>query len=127
MGVPLTALGPSIDRRDMVTGVVPRCRFSASGCLEGAVVAIDRFGNLMTSIDAASLDTLRLRAAGQRLTVELNGKPIGGIVSSYNSVGRHMPLAILGSRGLLEISVNCGNANRILDADKKDAVRVRST
>jgi len=123
-GLPLSELGPSIDRRSMVSGVIPRCRFSTPECLEGAVVAMDRFGNLMTTIDTDAVETLVRRTAGRQLIVEVAGRPVGGIVPSYDHVGKHLPLAIIGSRGLLEISVNCGNAGRVLEAGKKDDVRV---
>jgi hypothetical protein len=123
-GLPLSELGPALERRAMVSGVVPGCRFAAPDCLEGTVVAIDRFGNLMTSIDAAAVEILAGRTAGRQLVVELGGRPIGGIVSFYDSVDKDLPLAIIGSRGLLEISINCGNAGRTLKAGKKDGVRV---
>jgi S-adenosyl-L-methionine hydrolase (adenosine-forming) len=123
-GLPLSELGPVLDRRSVVSGVVPGCRFAAPDRLEGTVVAIDRFGNLMTSIDAAAVETLARRSAGSRLVVELAGSPIGGVVPFYDSVDKLHPLAIIGSRGLLEISINCGNAGRILKAGKKDSVRV---
>lgn len=126
-GLPLTELGLPVDRESIVSGVVPQCRFSTQNCLEGMVVAVDRFGNLMTNIDAATIDRLAQRVAGKKMIVELADKQIGGIVASYDHVARHTPLALIGSRGLLEISVNCGNARQALDAGKRDRVRVRLT
>lgn len=124
-GVPLTRLGPAIDRRSLVSGVVPGCRFSAHSRLDGTVVAVDRFGNLMTSIDAGAIDTLNRRIGGRSPIVELAGRPIGGIVDTYGRVPLHAPLALVGSRGLLEISVNGGNAQQVLNAGKNDRVSVR--
>jgi S-adenosylmethionine hydrolase len=109
----------------MVSGVVPHCRFSAPNCVEGVVVAVDRFGNLMTNIEAATIDTLTSRTANKRMVVEVAGRQIDGIVASYGQVARHAPLALVGSRGLLEISVNCGSAWQMLDAGKNDRIRVR--
>jgi S-adenosylmethionine hydrolase len=125
-GLPLTELGPAVDRQSIVSDVVPRCRFSGQRIVEGIVVAVDAFGNLLTNIDAATLDQLTRRIAGGRLIVELaDRQQIGGIVESYDRVARYTPLAVIGSRGLLEISVNCGNARKTLDAGKNDSVRVR--
>ena len=124
-GVPLTGLGPAVDRQGMVSGIVPRCGFPAPGCVEGRVVAIDRFGNLMTNIDADTIDRMAHRISGQAMLVILGDKPIGPIVASYDRVARQTPLAVIGSRGLLEISVNCGNARQILKAGLNDRVRVR--
>lgn len=126
-GLPLADLGTAVDRQSIVAGVVPRFRFPTESEIHGRVVAVDRFGNLMTNIDAGAMDTLARRAAGRQTVVELAGRRIGGIVASYDRVPRHAPLAIMGSRGLLEISVNCGNARQILNAGKNERVRVRLT
>jgi S-adenosylmethionine hydrolase len=124
-GLSLSELGPAVDPKTMVSGVVPRCRFSSAGCIDGAVVAVDHFGNLITNIDSAAIDSLTRRAAGSRVVVELTGKWIGGMVSAYHRVAEGTPLALIGSRGLLELSVNCGNAGQQLGSGKKDGVQVR--
>lgn len=126
-GLPLAELGPAIDRDSIVSGVVARCRFSSQVCVEGMVVSVDRFGNLMTNIDAATIDQLAHRETGKKIIVELAERSIGGIVATYGCVARHKPLAVIGSRGLLEISVNLGNARQVLGAEKHDRVRVRLT
>ena len=123
-GVPLADLGPVADADSLVTGVAPRCGFSASRGVEGQVIAVDRFGNLMTNIDKDTIDRLARRSDGRRMVVELADQQIGGVMSTYEQVARLMPLAIVGSRGLLEISVNCGNARQILKAGVTDRVRV---
>ena len=124
-GLSLSELGPAVDPKTMVSGVVPRCRFSSEGCIDGVVVAVDRFGNLMTNIDSSAIDRLTRRGDGNRVVVELGGKWVGGIVSSYHRVAEGTPLALIGSRGLLELSVNCGNARQRLDSGKNDRVQVR--
>lgn len=123
-GLPLAALGPVIDRQRIVSGAVPRWRFSTPRCIDGIVVAVDRFGNLMTNIEAAAIHTLSLQGADGRLTVEIADKRIDGIGHAYDQVHRFSPLAIIGSRGLLEISVNRGDARRTLGVEKNDRVRV---
>jgi hypothetical protein len=124
-GLPLTELGPAVDADSMVTGVAPRCRFSTSRCVEGQVIAVDRFGNLMTNIGTDAIDRLGLRSDGLGMVVELSDRRIDGLVTAYDQVDRLAPLAIIGSRGLLEISVNGGNAHRCLGAGVADRVRVR--
>lgn len=123
-GLQLDQLGPVVDRQILVTGVVPWCRFSAKHEIEGVVVAIDHFGNLLTNIDGLALDQLQHRFPGSDITVQLADTCIRGIASTYHGGQVGMPLAILGSRGLLEISINCGNAHHMLDAGKNDAVVV---
>lgn len=124
-GVPLDRFGPVIDRQTMVAGVVPRCRFSSENVLEGEVVAIDRFGNLLTNIDGDAIEQLQCRFPGSGITVHLAKHRICGIASVYQERNQGTLLAILGSRGLLEISVNGGSAHHLLGDVKNDAVRVR--
>ena len=125
-GLPLAHLGPAVDPASMVSGVVPRCGFCKPTCIEGVVVAVDRFGNLMTNIDAASIDRLAQACPRKKMIVELAGRHIGSIVASYDHVPRQSPLGLIGSRGLLEISVNCGSAKKQLRAQIADRVHVHT-
>lgn len=124
-GVALAELGPAIDPQQMVAGVVPGCRIISPGCIEGVVIAADRFGNLLTSIDAAAIAALVRTGSVADLVVEAGGRSIRGLAPSYAAAARHAPLAIIGSRGLLEISVNCGDAGKTLGLGKADAVRIK--
>jgi S-adenosylmethionine hydrolase len=124
-GLPLTVLGPAVDRSLLATGVVPRCRFLSDGCLEGVVVAVDRFGNLMTNISESTIGQLMEQERAGNLVVELDGKSIGGLVATYDQAPLKAPLAIVGSRSYIEISVNCGNAQQALNAGKGSRVSVR--
>ena len=123
-GLTVASLGPVVDQSTIVSGIVPHCRFLSKSCIEGCVVAVDRFGNLMTNINKSAIDRLTQRWMDGALVVELNGKPIGGLMSSYDQVANPAPLAIIGSRGLLEISVNCDSAQQVLKAGKRSMVRV---
>ena len=124
-GLRLDELGPPLDSDAIATGRIPRCRLAAPDCLEGQVVAADRFGNLMTTIDTSSVERLTRRAAGRQLVVMLAEKPIGPIVATYDQVDKYAPLAVIGSRGLLEISVNCGSARQMFSPEANQAVRVQ--
>lgn len=126
-GLPLANLGPSVALSTLVSGVIPRCRFLSKSRIEGRVVAVDHFGTLMTNIDKTGIDRLASRMAAPLLSVEVNDKPIGGLVTAYDQVATHAPLAIFGSRGLLEISVNCGNAQQALKAERGDKVGVTAS
>ncbi len=125
-GVPMEELGPVISAKSLVTGVVPRCRFESRTTIRGEVVAVDRFGNLMTNVDTPALDALIRRTTGKPLVVDLAGKTtIAGLTTAYGRVQLHRPMAIVGSRGLLEISVNCGSASRLFKVNRGDRVCVR--
>ncbi|BBO81650.1 hypothetical protein DSCO28_22160 [Desulfosarcina ovata subsp. sediminis] len=120
----LDELGPPVDRPQLVRGIVPGSRFKGAACLEGCVVAADHFGNLLTTIHAGDIARLVGRGDRKQVMVHVGGQAIHGIASSYDSVPPLTPLAIIGSRGLLEISINGGNAQQRLGAAKRDPVRV---
>jgi S-adenosylmethionine hydrolase len=74
------------------------------------VIYADHFGNLVTSIDRASLDRLAASFHGLKLLVRIgNGAPIR-LVHTYGDAARGASLATVGSFELLEIAVRDGNA-----------------
>jgi S-adenosylmethionine hydrolase len=123
-GLPMTELGPAVPPESLVSQVVPRCQLAQGQSLIGTVVAVDRFGNLLSNIDAASIAALTRQSAGKSIIVKLGGHRIEKLSTSYDSVAWHAPLAIIGSRDLLEISVNGGNAQQQLNVKKRDDVQV---
>jgi hypothetical protein len=58
------------------------------------------------------------------LEIWIGENKIKGISNSYNSVGVEKPLTIIGSRGYLEIAVNCGNAANYFKVQKGATVRL---
>jgi S-adenosylmethionine hydrolase len=90
--------------------------------IEGRVIAVDRFGNLITTI-AAGL----LRALGplETLEVRLGALRLVGVQSAYGAVPAGEPLALINSAGLLEIAVTNGSAAQTLQAGVGAAVYCR--
>ena len=76
--------------------------------LEGSVVYVDRFGNLITNIKRDFVRTASLCQVGKR--------SIGRIGQTYASAEQGAPVAFVGSHGYLEIAVTQGRANEKLDA-----------
>lgn len=78
------------------------------GALEGQVIHIDDFGNIITSFTAKQLQTVKIedevhfKIGEVKLTVKL--------CKAYDDVKKQQPLAIFGSSNLLEISMNQGSA-----------------
>ena len=118
-GVPLERLGPVVV--DPVLRPIPGSRLDGDA-LVGEVLAVDRFGNLLTSIESASVAAL---AGDGSIVVEVSGEPVAGPVDAYAAGADGRPAAIVGSSGRLEIFVRCGNASRTLGAGRGAAVRVR--
>lgn len=89
----------------------PRAR-AVPGGLEGEVLYVDRFGNLVTSIrDADLAEALGGRAAS--CAVEGSDAPIP-LRKYYGEAAPGQSCALVGSSGFLEVAVNRGRAAEIL-------------
>jgi len=92
--------------------------------LHGEILHIDDFGNMITNISEEELKKTGIRD-GDNLQVELREKQIGlKLCRAYGEVGARCPLAIIGSHGFLEISVNQDSAARRFEAKIGEPVRV---
>src|SRR4029077_10343518 len=122
-GVPLERLGPAVT--DPVRRPIPRSRLE-DGALIGEVLAVDRFGNLLTSIEAAELAGL---ASGHPVAVpvivEIADRVVAGPVEAYADGADGRPTAIVGSTGRVEIFVRGGRADQALGAGRGAPVRAR--
>jgi S-adenosylmethionine hydrolase len=90
------------------------------GRITGEVLWIDRFGNLISNIDSALLAPF---APSQR-TIEVAGQRIAGLAKFYAEQPSGALLALIGSHGLLEISVCRGSAAERLHARPGDRVSI---
>ncbi len=126
-GVSLSSLGESVNPNAPIRLDIPKPYISDKGELVGAVVSIDRFGNLITNIDYDSLNKLLKTASTKHVVIRMAKHTITGLSPSYASAGPHQPLVLFGSRGYLELAVNCGSAKDYFMADRGDAVIVICT
>jgi S-adenosylmethionine hydrolase len=94
--------------------------FADSSRIIGSVIAIDRFGNCITSIDSSCLEKLN------RKNLLLTIKSIGDIplCSGYADVKKGRLLGLIGCAGFLEISINGGNAAKKLSLKRGDRVKI---
>ena len=111
----LADLGPAI--ADPVRLPLPQPQRDG-GRVAGEVVHVDRFGNLITNIPGEWL------AEGARVRVE--GGPDAPLVRTYADASPGALLALVGSAGLLELSVRDGSAAERLGAGRGTAVRVEN-
>jgi S-adenosylmethionine hydrolase len=86
--------------------------------VSGEILFIDGFGNLITNIPAAAVRS----PAEVFISVGGEVRSLGSPKSAYAEAKRADPLAIVGSRGYLEIGVNGGNARDTLGAGRGDGV-----
>jgi S-adenosyl-L-methionine hydrolase (adenosine-forming) len=100
-GVAPERFGPAV--RDPVRLAWPTVR-AVAGAVAGAVVHVDRFGNLVTSIRGEALDDV-----GQGARIRLAGRPLP-LVGTYGELEEGQAGALVGSSGRLEIAVREGSA-----------------
>jgi len=114
------ALGPAIDLARAVRIDDIKARLQASDEVCGRIIHIDRFGNLITNIDAGALNS-----RGSSWEVACGSVRMQGLSGTYADAGPGTVLALIGSRGYLEIAVNSGSARDFCSARKGDVVWVR--
>jgi len=106
LGVELEALGPAVRR---IRALPPfRARRRPEGALEGHVLHVDRFGNLVTDVRAEDLP------AG-RVEVTIGGQRIEGPARTYEDEPDMK--ALVGSTGYLEVACRGGSAAYRLGVD----------
>jgi S-adenosylmethionine hydrolase len=114
--VPLEEVGPKIE--DPVLLEAPEPRRLATGEWEAAVLHVDRFGNLTTSLSGRAVEGARA------VEVAVGGATIPW-VRTYSDVRPGSPCALVGSSGRLEVAVREGSAAARLGIGKGSPVRVR--
>ncbi len=114
LGVRPEAMGPQVS--DLVQLKLPGVVVGKKG-LRGVVIRVDRFGNLITNIDASTLEELTKKGAPE---VRVGDLAIKGIKRTYGEVPKGEALALLGSGGYLEISVNQGRASDLVGVPEEE-------
>jgi S-adenosyl-L-methionine hydrolase (adenosine-forming) len=104
-GVALDALGDGLDAWTALD--LPRPSIGA-GRIDGEVVRVDRFGNLVTNIGRGALGDGWKDAKG--IDVSVAGHPPVPAVATYGDVPRGGACALIGSTDHVEVSVNGGSA-----------------
>ena len=116
-GIELTGLGRPAS--SLVRVDLPRPRANEHG-IDGEVLRVDRFGNLITNIEAVTL----ARMPGT-VTVRVASQLISRIVGTYADVPAGELCALVGSSDRLEIAVNGGSAAAALGLGRGGVVQLR--
>ena len=121
-GTPIDSLGPPLVpvRLDL------RPARMAEGTIEGMVRYVeDPYGNVVTNIPAALLDSLGARI-GDSLQVRIGSRTLRlPWRNTFSDVPRGQALALMHSRGLLSFSINQGDFASRFTANRRDEVAVR--
>jgi S-adenosylmethionine hydrolase len=119
LGIPLEKLGPASHYRMHFPG---RQILRDQDKLQGEIIHVDRFGNLISNIEILSAGTERnLRDLQVTLATEqvLTGP------GTYEEAPPLRPFALIGSSGLLEVSVRNGSAHKVTRCGVGTPVLVR--
>jgi len=125
-GVEMDSLGQRINVSRAITLDIPTPSISAAHELVGEIISIDHFGNLITNIDEETLRGFLGAQGREKVIISLAEFKIQGISASYDSVEIGTPLAVLGSRGLLEIVVTQQSARTYFGASIGQTVSLQS-
>jgi S-adenosylmethionine hydrolase len=121
-GIPSGHFGDEIT--DFMKLSVPSPKI-ASNSIDGHVVHIDRFGNMITNISYSNIQTLFTEGADlPSLNVGIVGREIKGLKKFYAEAAPGEPAALINSSGLVEIFVFKQNARTVLSAKRGEVVRV---
>ena len=105
-GVRLAALGPPLRHPVRLTVAEPRRR---GGRVDGEVLLVDRFGNLLTSLRGRELP-----GPADRGVLRIGGARVRGLVGTYAERPRRALGALIDSSGRVEVFVREGSARRRL-------------
>ncbi len=117
------AVGPIHENysRLSFTAPVPR-----KDMIQGEVIHIDGFGNLITNIDEKDLELLGvLPGKPNLLNVEIAGRGIQGLSRTFSDQPQNALVVYIGSSGKLELAVRDGDAAEELNVERKEMVTCR--
>lgn len=114
--------GPVLDEPVVLDGYEATHR---GGNLEGRVLRVDRFGNLITSLRERDLDGVFSGIPFSTLEIHVGGTRVDEVATTFGLARPGVPFAYMGSAARLELAVNGGSAAAALGARAGTEVTVR--
>ncbi|MBW2039493.1 MAG: SAM-dependent chlorinase/fluorinase [Deltaproteobacteria bacterium] len=121
LGVLPGEMGPALNCEDLAALNIPS-PLQEGETLQGEVIYIDHFGNLITNI---SQEVLREFAPDEMVKIEIGTEEIKGLTSSYAEGGEGEIIALWGSGGFLEISLKERSLHRERGWVRGERVKIR--
>lgn len=87
-----------------------------TGKLAGRVIWVDNFGNLIINISKTRLEQFSGERSFYDVKVKAGTRTIHGLVRTYADAAPQELVAMIGSKGYLEIAVSQGSAQKLLGA-----------
>jgi len=117
-GEPLNNFGISISHYKTLDIPSPLIK---KNILEGEIIYIDHFGNLVTNIDERAF---RFFTKDKKFKIKLKNFFIDKLSLNYAEAENLRPIALIDSFGYLEISLKENNASKVLKLKKGDKIKV---
>jgi S-adenosylmethionine hydrolase len=124
-GIQLPALGRVVSHPYLLE--IPQAQ-ARPEAVEGTVLLVDRFGNLVTNVDRRTFDRFVHADSGSpppEIELTLGGTPIRRIVATYADIHPGEACALFGSTDHLEIALNAGSAAEALGLKRGAPVLLR--
>jgi hypothetical protein len=83
--------------------------------LQGEVVHVDRFGNLISNIPGSLIEDFGTERGAPPRMVRIEGREVGAPATAYCDRAKGDLVAVIGGTGFLEIAVNQGDAASVLN------------
>ena len=120
-GIQLAALGRNVPELHKLD--IPQAALTDDE-LRGAVLRIDRFGNLVTNIDRKTFEKFSKSGGVQ---VAAGGATVGRLVATYADIQPGEICALFGSTDHLELAANAGSAADLLGLSRGAVIQVTRT
>ena len=118
LGEAVSNVGDELEKIEIADWGEPQCMEDR---LEGTVLHIDRFGNLITNILTEDILSFSKESSIQ---IHVGEKTIKGLSKTYSDGKKGEPIALIGSSNLLEIACNMDSAQKNTGINKLGKVVV---
>lgn len=118
-GTQLSALGRPVTGPHMLDIPVP---VIAGELLTGVVLAVDRFGNLVSNIDRRTFESF---ARNQPIRIVAGDRPVARLVSTYAEIAAGEVCALFGSSDHLELALYAANAGEQLGLQRGTRIEIQ--
>lgn len=125
-GIAPESVGPRLKREDLRQLDLAASIAADGKSIEGQVIQIDHFGNLITNIDRQTTQQLADNSPEATLSVMIGEEEINHLADCYDEMPPGGLLALFGSRDYLEVAINQGNAEKCLGVAVGDSVQLRT-
>ena len=134
-GTPLKAMGKPVENLTRLPQ--PDLNYNSPGTIQGEIIHIDHFGNLITSIGQLERSDKVIRCVpwlddkspielpAEEVRIQVDTTSSLPLVQTFGDVQPGEPLAYIGSSGLLEIAVRDGSANQHFGSRRGDKITLQ--